>query len=116
MGTVVLTAKISFIRIAHCVDSEDKLYNFCTLCLRVLCIFHIYLHAISYQVAAGQITWVRKGHNLLFVNFTFICHFNIENLSEEDESRKASGKQIICTVNDELSAYITLNIYISFTY
>ena len=67
MGTVVLTVKISFIRFAHCVDTEDKLYTFCTL----LFTFHIYLNTISYQVAAGQITWARKGHILLFVNFTF---------------------------------------------
>ena len=76
MGTVVLIVKISFIRF------EDKLYTFCTLCLRVLFTFHIYLNTISYQVAAGQITWARKGHNLLFVKFTFLCHFflKIENL------------------------------------
>ena len=36
-----------------------------------------------------QITWARKGHNLLLLNFTFLCYFfKIEN-------RKASGKQII---------------------
>ena len=75
MGTVVLIVKISFMRFAHCVDSEDKLYTFCTLCLRVLFTFHIYLNTISCQVAAGQITWARKEHNLLFVNFTFLCHF-----------------------------------------
>ena len=75
MGTVVLIVKISLKRFAHCVDSEDKLYTFCTLCLRVLFTFHIYLNTISYQVAADQITWARKGHNLLFVNFTFLCYF-----------------------------------------
>ena len=69
MGTVVLIVKISFIRF------EDKLYTFCTLCLRVLFTFHIYLNTINYQVAAGQITWARKGHNLLFVNFTFLFFF-----------------------------------------
>ena len=37
MGTVVLIVKISFIRF------EDKLYTFCTLCLRVLFTFHIYI-------------------------------------------------------------------------
>ena len=95
MATVVLIVKISFIRFAHCVDSEDKLYTFCMLCLRVLFTFHIYLNTISYQVAADQITWARKGHNLLLVNFTFLCYlFKIET-SEEGESRKASGKQII---------------------
>ena len=47
MGTVVLIVKISFIRF------EDKLFTFCTLCLRVLFTFHIYLNTISYQVAAG---------------------------------------------------------------
>ena len=63
------------------VDSKDKLYPFCMLCSRVLFTFHIYLTTISYQVAADQITWVRKGHNLLFVNFTFLCYFfKIENL------------------------------------
>ena len=56
MGTVGLIVKISFIRFADCVDSEDKLYTFCTLCLRVLFTFHIYLNTISYQVAASQIT------------------------------------------------------------
>ena len=71
IGTVKLIVNIGFIRFAHCVDSEDKLYTFCTLCLHVLFTFHIYLNTISYQVAAGQITWVRKGHNLLFVKFTF---------------------------------------------
>ena len=75
MGTVVLIVKISFKHFSHCVDSEDKLYTFCTLCLRVLFTFHIYLNTISYQVAAGQITWARKGHNLLFVNFTLLCQF-----------------------------------------
>ena len=81
MGTVVLIVKISFIRFAHCVDSEDKLYTFCTLCLRVLFTFHIYLNTISYQVAADQITWARKGHTLLLLNFTFLCYlFKIENL------------------------------------
>ena len=84
MATVVLIVKISFIRFAHCVDSEDKLYTFCmlcTLCLRVLFTFHIYLNTISYQVAADQITWARIGHNLLLVNFTFLCYFlKIENL------------------------------------
>ena len=73
MATVVLIVKISFIRFAHCVDSEDKLYTFCTLCLRVLFTFHIYLNTISYQVAADQITWARKGHNLLLV----ILHFYV---------------------------------------
>ena len=81
MAIVVLIVKISFIRFAHCVDSEDKLYTFCTLCLRVLFTFHIYLNTISYQVAADQITLARKGHNLLLVNFTFSCYFlKIENL------------------------------------
>ena len=75
MATVVLIVKISFIRFAHCVDSEDKLYTFCTLCLRVLFTFHIYLNTISYQVAVDQITWARKRHNLLLVNFTFLCYF-----------------------------------------
>ena len=42
MGTVVLIVKISFIRF------EDKHYTFCTLCLRVLFTFHIYLNTISY--------------------------------------------------------------------
>ena len=55
-ATVVLIVKISFIRFSHCVDSEDKLYTLCTLCLRVLFTFHIYLNTISYQVAADQIT------------------------------------------------------------
>ena len=73
MGTVVLIVKISFIRFARCVESEDKLYAICTLCLRVLFAFHIhvYLNTISYQVAAGQITWARKGHNLFFN----LCNF-----------------------------------------
>ena len=75
MAIVVLIVKISCVRFAHCVDIEDKLLTFCTLCLRVLFTFHIYLNTISYQVAAGQITWSGKGHNLLFVNFTFLCHF-----------------------------------------
>ena len=75
MATVVLIVKISFIRFAHCVDSEDKLYTFFTLCLRVLFTFHVYLNTISYQVAADQIIWSRKGHNLLLVNFTFLCLF-----------------------------------------
>ena len=65
------------------VDSKDKLFYvlkisfilFLTLCLRVLFTFHIYSNTTSYQVAAGQITWARKGHDLLFVNFTFLCHF-----------------------------------------
>ena len=51
MATVVLIVKINFIRFAYCVDSEDKLYTFCTLCLRILFTFHIYLNMISYQVA-----------------------------------------------------------------
>ena len=55
----------------RCVGSEDKLYTFCTLCLRVLFTFHIYLNTISYQVAAGQITWARKRHNLFFN----LCNF-----------------------------------------
>ena len=42
MDTVVLIVKISFI------GFEDKLSTFCTLCLRVLCTFHIYLNTISY--------------------------------------------------------------------
>ena len=56
MVTVVLIVKISVIRFAHCVDSEDKLYTFCTLCLHFTCIY-----MISYQVAADQITWAEKG-------------------------------------------------------
>ena len=75
MGTVVLTVKISFIHFAHCVDSEEKLYTFCMLCLSVLFTFHIHLNMISYQTTAGQITWARKGHNLLFINFIFLCYF-----------------------------------------
>ena len=75
MATVVLIVKISFIRFAHCVDSEYKLYTFCTLCFRVLFTFHIYLNTISYQVAADQIKWARKGLNLLLVNFTYLCYF-----------------------------------------
>ena len=50
MATVVLIVKISFIRFGHCVDSENKLYTFCTLCLRVLFTFHIYLNMTSYQI------------------------------------------------------------------
>ena len=42
MDTVVLIVKISFIRF------EDKLSTFCTLCLRILFAFHIYLNTISY--------------------------------------------------------------------
>ena len=38
---------------------------------------------------------LRKGHNLLFVNFIFLCHFVKKKTSEEGESRKTSGKQII---------------------
>ena len=70
-----------YVHCIHCVyghsgvDSKDKHYTFCTLCLRVLFTFHIYLNTISYQVAAGLITWIRKGHNLLFVNFTFYVIF-----------------------------------------
>ena len=56
MAIVVLIVKISFIRFAHRVYSEDKLYTFCTLCLCVLFTFHIYLNTISYQVTADQIT------------------------------------------------------------
>ena len=63
---------------------------------------------ISYQVAAGQITWARKEHNLFFNLYaTFICTFYIflsfflkYKTSEEGKSQKASGKQIIRTVND----------------
>ena len=45
MATVVLIVKISFIRFAHCVDSEDKFFTFCTLCLRVFFyISHISKH------------------------------------------------------------------------
>ena len=95
MTTVVLIVKISFIRFAHCVDSEDKLYTFCTLCLRVLFTFHIYLITIGYQVAADQITWARKGHNLLFVNFTFLCYFLKEKTSEEGE-RPQVNKSLHC--------------------
>ena len=95
MATVMLIVKISFIRFAHCVDSEDKLYTFCTLCFCVLFTFHIYLNTISYQVPADRISWARKGHNLLLVNFTFLCYFLKYKTSEEGESRKASGKQII---------------------
>ena len=65
--------KNSIISFAHCVDSEDKLYTFCTLCLHGLFTFHVYLNAINYQVAAGHITWAREGHNLR--KFTFLCHF-----------------------------------------
>ena len=78
---------------------------FYTLCLRVLFTFHIYLNTISYQVAAGQITWARKGHNLFstyaffICKFYILCHFIKQETSEEGENRKASGKQIICTVN-----------------
>ena len=90
------------------VDSKDKLLTFCTLCLHVMFAFHIYPNTTSYQVAAGQIICNRKGHHLffqlmtlLFVNFTFFTSFlRIENLWRR---RKASGKQIICTVNDLLS-------------
>ena len=64
MATVVLIVKISFIRFAYCADSEDKLKTFCTLCLRVLFIFHIYLNTISYQIVADQLTWAQKEHNL----------------------------------------------------
>ena len=78
----VIIIKISFILFARCV------YAYCLT-------FHIYLNTISYQVAADQITWARKGHNLLFVHFTFLCYFLKEKTSEEGESRKASGKQII---------------------
>ena len=42
MDTVVLIVKISFIRF------EDKLSTFCTLCLRVLFTFHIFLNTLSY--------------------------------------------------------------------
>ena len=34
-------SKISVTDFAHCVDTEDKFYTFCTLCLRVLFTFHI---------------------------------------------------------------------------
>ena len=75
MGTVVLIVKISFIRF------EDKLYTFCTLCLRILFTFHIYLNTISYQVAAGQITWARK-RAISFIRkfYIFMSFFKIENL------------------------------------
>ena len=66
MDTVVLIVKIRFICFARCVDSKVKLYTFCTLCLRVLFTFYIYLNTISYQVAADQITWTRKDHNLFY--------------------------------------------------
>ena len=70
-----------YVHCMHCVygyssvDSKDKLYTFCTLFIRVLFTFHIYPNAISYQVAAGQITLDRKGHNLLLVSFTFVFPF-----------------------------------------
>ena len=75
MGTVVLIVKISFILFVRCVDSKDKLYTFCTLCLRVLFTFHIYLNITSYHVAAGQIKWVRKGIICFSTYTTFICKF-----------------------------------------
>ena len=62
MDRVVLIVKISFIRFARCVDSKDKLYTFCVLCLRVLFIFNIYLNTISYN---------------LFVN---VCNFYLQIL------------------------------------
>ena len=71
MGTVVLIVKISFLLFVRCVDGADKLNTFCTLCIRVLFTFHIYLNTISYQVAAGKMTWARKGHNLFFN----LCNF-----------------------------------------
>ena len=77
MGTAVLILKISFIRFERCVDSENKLYTFLHVVFtRIVYISHISKHdQLSSQVASGQITWARKGHNLLFVNFTFLCHF-----------------------------------------
>ena len=72
MHCIHCIVKISFIFFVRCVDSEDKLYTFCTLCSRVLFTFHIYLNTISYQVAADQTAWTRKGHNL-FLNL--ICNF-----------------------------------------
>ena len=95
MITMVLIVKISFIRFAHGVDSEDKLYTFCTLCLRVLFTFQIYLNTISYQVAADQITWARKGHNLLLVNFTVL---NRKSLKKAKAERPQVNNH--CTVND----------------
>ena len=59
---ILLIVKISFILFARCV------YAYC-----LHFTFHIYLNTISYQVAAGQITWAGKG--LLLVNFTFLCLF-----------------------------------------
>ena len=45
MDTVMLIVKISFIRFARRVDSKDKLYTFCTLCLpRNVYISHIAKH------------------------------------------------------------------------
>ena len=73
ISTVVLIVKISFIRFAHCVDSEDKLYTSCTLCLCVLFAFHIYLNTIIYEVAAGPITWPEKG----IIFYLQILHFYV---------------------------------------
>ena len=73
MGTVVLIVKVSFIFFARCVDSKDKLYSFCSLCLRILFTFHIYPITINYQVAASQITWARKSIMYFLTSATFIC-------------------------------------------
>ena len=56
---------------------------------RIVYISHI-LNTISYKVAAGQITWARKGHNLFFVIFTFLYHcffFNRKPLKKAKAER-----------------------------
>ena len=61
IGTVVLIGKLIC-------------FSFCTLCLSCnVCISHI-SNMLSYQVAAGKITWAQKGHNL------FCNYFNSYNL------------------------------------
>ena len=74
MGTVVFIVKISFILFAPCVDRKDKLYTFCTLCLRVLFTFHIYL---TRSVTKSQRARKHEPEKGIICFATFICNFYI---------------------------------------
>ena len=91
-------------------DRKDKRFPRCTLCLsRNAYILHITKHAQLSSRSGPEkdiICFPTFSTEVYFLcKFTFFVSFFIQKTSEEDESRKASGKQIICIVNDQLSIY-----------
>ena len=71
----------------------------------IVYISHIFKHDQLLNRSGLDNMGPKRAQSFIRKFYIFISFFCKIETSEEGESQKASGKQIICTVNDKLSTY-----------